>query len=396
MRLEDVIEAYFSARKNKRKSPDQVEFELHWERNCVSLCDDVNNRCVRPTAYTFVVDYPKPREVFASDMSTRILHHYLDMRLRPLLEARMTDHTFNNRKGMGTNACQNAVISDIYDVSKGFTQDAYIIKLDMSGCFPNIIQDIAYKQIEEVILNDYEGDDKDDMIYILQVCIFSYPTYHCYRKSVKSKWDNIPKEKSLFHKPDGVGGAIGHLIWQNAVNYYFHDIDEWLLSLGICYERFVDDMYFVVNNKIAFLTYVIPILRKKLHSLGAKLNESKFYCQHYSKGVECLGVHIKMDRIYPNERVIQRAKEKVCQYNKCIREDKIDSVLSSINSYLGICKNTNGFNHALSIIRLLSRRWYKYIEFDRRRVCLVARDDYKINKRIVNNFYETVRERRVA
>lgn len=182
MKLDDILEAYFSARSNKRKSPDQVEFELHWEANCVKLCEDVSNRQVCPTAYTFVVDHPKPREVFASDMSTRVLHHYLDMRLRTLLEARMSAHTFNNRIGMGTNACQNAVISDIYDVTNGFTKDAWIIKLDMSGCFPNINQGIAYKQLEEVVLSDYDGDDKDDVIYILQVCIFSYPTHHCYRK----------------------------------------------------------------------------------------------------------------------------------------------------------------------------------------------------------------------
>lgn len=392
MTIVDIIEAYFSARKNKRKSPDQVEFELHWEANCVKLCEDVNERRVRPTAYTFVVDYPRPREVFASDMSTRILHHYLDMRLRPLLEARMTDHTFNNRKGMGTNACQDAVISDIYEVSKGFTTDAWIVKLDMSGCFPNISQDIAYKQIEEVVLNDYEGEDKYDVIYILQVCIFSYPTHHCYRKSARSKWDAIPKEKSLFCKPDGIGGAIGHLIWQNAVNYYFHEIDKWITGLGIRYERFVDDMYFVANNKAAFLVSVIPELRERLGKLGARLNEKKFYCQHYTKGVECLGIHIKMDRIYPNNRVIRRAGMKAVQFNRCIRESKLDAMLSSINSYLGICKNTNGYNQACSIIRLLSRRWFDYVDFNTKRVCLVARPKYKINNRIIRKFYETARK----
>lgn len=390
MKLEDILEEYFSARSNKRKSPDQVEFELHWEANCVKLCEDVNNRQVRPTAYTFVVDHPKPREVFASDMSTRVLHHYLDMRLRPLLEARMSAHTFNNRIGMGTNACQNAVISDIYDVTNGFTKDAWIIKLDMSGCFPNINQGIAYKQLEEVVLSDYDGDDKDDVIYILQVCIFSYPTNHCHRKGGLDRWNVIPREKSLFSKPDGIGGAIGHLIWQNAVNYYFHEIDEWIISMGIHYERYVDDMYFVVNNKDAFLPYVIPELRLRLGKLGARLNENKFYCQHYTKGCECLGVHIKMDRIYPNRRVIDRAKEKSIQFNRCIRVGKVDSMVESINSYMGICKNTNGYNQARAILRKLSDAWYEYVEFDNGRVCLVAKQKYKTNNRIIRRFYETV------
>ena len=153
--VNDIIEAYIIARRNKRRSPDQVEFELHWESGCMQLYNDVVARSVRPTAYTFVTDYPKPREVFASDMSTRILHHYLDIRLRPLLERRLSRHTFNNRVGMGQNACQNALISDIYEMTAGFTKDAWIIKVDMSGCFPNIVQDIAYKQLEDVILSDY-------------------------------------------------------------------------------------------------------------------------------------------------------------------------------------------------------------------------------------------------
>ena len=200
--LIDIIQAYKRARHNKRRSSDQVEFELHWETLCLKLYNDIVNHTLRPTAYTFITDYPKAREVFASDMSTRILHHYLDMRMRPLLEARMSDHTFNNRIGMGQNACQNAVISDIYEVSNGFTEDAWIIKLDMSGCFPNIRQDIAYRQLEEVILSDYFGYDKDELIYILSVCVFSYPTYHCYRKSPRDKWSKVPGEKSLFTKPN--------------------------------------------------------------------------------------------------------------------------------------------------------------------------------------------------
>jgi len=384
--LQSIIDAYLLARQNKRKSPDQVEFELHWQRNCVKLCDEVNNRKVRPTAYTFVADHPRPREVFASDMSTRVLHHYLDMRLRPFLEKRMGKHTFNNRVGMGTNACQNAVMSDIYEVSKGFTHDAWIVKLDMSGCFPNINQDIAYRQLEEVILQDYQGNDKDELIYMLQVCVYSYPTHHCYRKSSRDKWKDIPYEKSLFSKPDGIGAAIGHLIWQNAVNYYFHELDEWILSTGVKYERYVDDMYFVTDNKEAFNTYMIPEIRKRLNTLGARLNEKKFYCQHYTKGCECLGVHIKMDRIYVNRRVIHRGMVKARQFNRCIREGKVEAMQASLNSYLGICKNANGYNQARRIVRQLSPKWNKFVTFNSHRVCLEANEGYKTNQRIIKKY----------
>lgn len=384
--IDDIIEAYKVARRNKRKSADQVEFELHWEANCLRLYEAIVSRNFRPTAYTFITDYPKPREVFASDMATRVLHHYLDIRLRPLLEKRMSSHTYNNRVDMGQAACQNALINDIYEVCRGFTRDAWIVKVDLSGCFPNINQDIAYRQLVSVILEDYEGEDKDELIYMLQVCVFSYPTHHCYRKSPKGKWAAIKPEKSLFNKPDGIGAAIGHLIWQNAVNYYFHEIDEWVLSLGINYERFVDDMVFVVENKTAFLNYVLPELRSRLAGLGAALNEKKTYCQHYSKGVEWLGCHIKMDRIYVNHRIAGRGLKKAYKMNHRVSARHVEHLLSSVNSYLGVCKNVNGFNQAMRIVRALSDKWWKYVVFNRRRVCLQALPAYSYRNRVIHQF----------
>ena len=383
--IEDLIHAYMVARGNKKRSPDQVEFELHWHSKLLRLYHQVLSRSVRPTAYTFICKTPKPREVFASDMSTRILHHYLDIRLRPLLEKKMSRHTFNNRVGMGQTACQSAVISDIYEMSAGFTRDAWIIKLDLSGCFPNIIQDVAYKQLEEVILNDYHGRDKDELIYMLNVCIFSYPTHHCYRKSRFDEWKMIPPEKSLFNKPDGIGSAIGHLIWQNAVNYYFHEIDEWFMSIPeIRFERYVDDMFIITHSKDALL--LIPELRRRLAALGARLNEKKFYCQHYTKGVECLGAHIKLDRIYPNRRTVLRAMAKVQSFKYCVRKSRIDALLASLNSYTGIFKNINGFSIAYDMADALDKRWAEFVHFDRRRVCFVANEGYRHRQRICEKY----------
>ena len=384
--IEDLIEAYMVARKNKRRSADQVEFELHWESRLWQLYQRIVSRSVQPTAYTFIVENPKPREVFASDMETRILHHYIDIRLRPIFEKRLSPHTFNNREGMGQNAIQNAVISDIYEMSRGYTCDAWIIKLDIRGCFPNIKQDVAYRQLEELVLEDYAGNDRDELLYMLQLCVYSYPTEHCYRKSPYSKWSLIPDEKSLFCKEPGTGAAIGHLLWQNAVNYYFHEIDEWILSRGINYERFVDDMVFVVENKTAFLNYVLPELRKRLSGLGAALNEKKTYCQHYSKGVEWLGCHIKMDRIYANRRIIARALYKVKMLNRRVGPRRVEHLLSSINSYLGVCKNTNGFNQAMRIVRALSADWWRFVVFNRSRVCLQALPSYSYRNRIISQY----------
>ena len=90
------------------------------------------------------------------------------------------------------------------------------------------------------------------------------------------------------------------------------------------------------------------------------------------------------DRVYPNTRIVKRGKEKARSFNLCVRESKTDSLLASLNSYLGICKGVNGYRQALSIVRELSSEWNKYVEFDRHRCCLVARDSNR--NRIIKKF----------
>ena len=170
------------------------------------------------------------------------------------------------------------------------------------------------------------------------------------------------------------------------MNYYFHEIDEWLMQNDVTFERFVDDFCFVVNNKTAFLSYVLPELRKRLEAIGAKLNENKFYCQHYTKGVEWLGCHIKMDRIYPNRRIVVRGAQRARRMNKRISERRIEKLLSSINSYLGICKNVNGFNCAMKIVHALSEKWMPYILFNKDRCCLQAVPEYSYRNRIIHKY----------
>ena len=382
--LNDIIAAYRTARANKRRTSDQTDFELHWEKGCLRLCREINQRCLRPTAYTFVTTRPRPREVFASDMATRVLHHYIDIRLRPLLEKRLSDHTYNNRLGRGQKACQNAVISDIYEMSNGFAQDAYIIKLDLRGCFPNIVQDIAYNQLREVIEQDYKGSDKDDLLYMLRCVIFSNPTEHCRKVSGMEAWNEIEPSKSLFTKPAGIGAAIGFLIWQVAVNWYFHELDAYLESNPeIRFERFVDDIYIVARSKDALL--LIPEIRERLSAIGARLNEHKFYCQHWSKGAECLGVHIKGARVYLNTRVVNNAV-RAARHTGRASDTSIERVLSSLNSYLGMAKQTCGYNQITKIVNALPKGWAEYMKLNPRRMVLTAKRGHAYRERYARKF----------
>ena len=167
----DILEAYHRTRKNKRRSEDSVLFEMHWERNLRRLRAGIEGRNLQPSAYTFVRWDPRPREIFACNMGQRVAHHYIDIRLRPLIEAELSDRTYNNREGYGPDAATNALISDIYEVSRGFTRDAWILKWDIQGYFPNARQDIVYEQLSSLVEEKYHGDDKDILLYRILVSV---------------------------------------------------------------------------------------------------------------------------------------------------------------------------------------------------------------------------------
>ena len=90
MDIDTIITAYLDNRSNKRRSQDSAIFELHWERDLVRLLDDINDRSLDPFIYSFVRTKPRPREVIAALMQTKIPQHYFDRIVRPLVEARPT------------------------------------------------------------------------------------------------------------------------------------------------------------------------------------------------------------------------------------------------------------------------------------------------------------------
>lgn len=73
MVLRTLIDDYLGCRANKRRSPDSVHFELHWERDLARLLGDFNDRTLVSFLYAFVNPNPRDREVIriSTDIMTR-------------------------------------------------------------------------------------------------------------------------------------------------------------------------------------------------------------------------------------------------------------------------------------------------------------------------------------
>lgn len=376
VRLEDLLTVYYRARGNKRRSRDSVRFETDFKAGLLRLWKSLNERSFSASSnYAFVVHSPKPREIFATCMETRIVHHYLDWRLRPVYERVLSDRSFNNRKGMGLHRAIATYRRDIAELSDNYTKDAWCVHMDLKGYFPNADVETALSQQLRLIEMYYDGEDKEDLKYMMETCMRADPARNCDVYVPMSEWDCVQPEKSLFNKPKGTGAAIGFLCWQNAMGMYINDVVKWLQ--GHDFLRvvvFVDDIYVVTNDRQRFLA-VMPVLRSKLAALKVRMNERKFYMQHYSKGVMCLGTMLKFDRRYMNNIAYERALLKV----DSLAEGKASpqSMLCSLNSHVGGMKDKEQEGRTRFFVAKAVRRLGRFIQWDKARRCFGLKEEYR-------------------
>ena len=361
--FETILEAYLDCRKRKRSAVGATEFELDYVHNLVELMNEVNSRQYRiGKSICFVVRYPRYREVFAGEFRDRVIHHYIALRLEPLFERIFCGRTYNCRKGKGQLAGVVQLAEDIREESENYTKDAYVMKVDLKGFFMSIIKSKLAKMVDGFIVAHYEGDDKEDLRWLCNLVIMHRPETNCERRSPLWMWNFIPKEKSLFTNGEDRGIAIGNLFAQLFANFLLNTIDWKIDAVCVRHNRYVDDISFVSKDKEKLLS-IIPMLRTELGKLGLRLNEKKFYLQHYSKGVQFTGAIIKPGRVYVANHTINSFAFAVERLGKAAEMGMIDDIkkeISSVNSYLGIMSHYNEYAMKRRITAKLPQKFYKY------------------------------------
>ena len=378
--LEYIFAAYYSCRKNKRNTANALEFELDYEHKCITLWKSINDRTYHPVkSIAFIVTKPKRREIFAADFSDRVLHHLIDMKLRPLLENEFIDKTFNNRKGKGTAYGIQCLHDDIREASENYTKDCWICKMDMQGFFMSISKSILIRKIRRFIDERYEGNDKEDLKWLTTIIIGDHPEKHCILKSPPEMWEKLDRNKSLFGIAPNFGIPIGNLISQLMANFHLNNFDHFVRQeLGFRhYGRYVDDFYIIHPNKEKILT-AIPVIRAKLAEIKITLHPRKFYFQHYSKGVEFIGAVVKKDRIYVSNRTVNNAFEAVKKLNTIEDvEANAEKFTAIINSYLGFMKHYKTYAIRRNLIDAIDQKWFKVMYVGKKYFKVIVKKEYK-------------------
>ena len=385
MELRSLINDYLGCRSNKRRSPDSVMFELHWERDLVRLNEDFEDRSLVPFLYAFVAPRPRPREVIACLMQGKILQYRLDRQVRPLIEKELTDRTFNNRIGYGPDRAIKRLMDDIREVSENYTKDCYIITRDLTAYFPSTDLDRSYANYRALIERSFpEGEQRDELLYILLRTTYAYPGENAHLRSPLRKWDPVvaPGKSVIFNCPPGKGACLGNQHWQIEKNYDLNDFDHFQVDeCGLHYVRFVDDMVWVVQNKEAGLAHVALSEKMLLEQYGYRMHPRKRYCQHYTKGGNFIGVWFKPGRTYIGNRVVRNCEAAIRDWNRHASPSNIEHFLACVNSYLGLMKHHAAYRIIRRLVdEVVSRKWLRFVRFDEDRLCFQAVPGYTHNE----------------
>ncbi len=368
----DIFESYYDARKNKRNTINAIAFEKHFENNLFHLVENIMdfNYSIKPSI-CFITDKPTKREIFAADFSDRVVHHLIYNYISPLYENIFINDSYSCRVGKGTHYGINRINEFISACSKNYSDDCYILKLDILGYFMSIDKNILYKKVKEFLLTNINkiNFNLEIVLYLLKKIIFNDPRVNCLIKGKKSDWNDLPKSKSLFYAKENCGLPIGNLTSQLFGNVYLNDFDHFVKhDLGIrYYGRYVDD-FVIVNQSKEYLKSLIPIFSNFLQStLKLTLHPKKIYLQHYSKGLQFLGAVIKPHRIYIANRTKGNFYNAIQKHNKIAQDHKPSkeeqsAFLSSMNSYLGTMKHYKTYKLRKKFInKYLSGWWENYV-----------------------------------
>ncbi len=394
VKAEDILAAHYNCLKGKASSPDAVRFDVNLFENITDLVEAINSRTYEPLpSITFVVTRPVYREVFAASYRDRVVHHYIALRLEPLFESIFSDRTYNCRAGKGQLYGIKQLASDIDECSEHGKRKCYYLKCDMKGFFMSIPRKQLADKIDKFIVENYKGEDIEDLRYLSRTTIMNDPTKNCIKRSSEELMDKVPFGKTLRTSKQGCGLPIGNLTSQHDANFWLNDFDWWLDTALHIYQhgRYVDDFYLLHTNKQALLN-AIPKIRAFLATMGVTLHPRKIMLQSTHKGITFTGMVVKQGRVYPSNRMVGNFENLIHHMNTLPEDytiEQLEHYVCSINSYLGLMRHSDSYDIRKRVMLGMNKRFYRELYIKGKYECVRIKKRYRrdiiVKKRLKSN-----------
>lgn len=340
--FEKLFEAYLDCRKHKRNTINALMFEYNLEQNLFRLYEDlVSGEYKIGQSICFIVLYPKPREVWAADFRDRIVHHLIYNEIKDKFYKRFIKDTYSCIPDRGTTNAVKSVRAHAESVIHNYTETAYFLKADLKNFFVSIDKNILYDEIQKFVNEEW-------VLSLIKQVIFHNPKTSVCIKSPAYKFDFLPKYKSLWHTQSDKGLPIGNLTSQFFSNVYLNVLDQYVKHHLKCkyYCRYVDD-FVIMHKSPQYLNDVHKDLTVFLKErLNLELHQNKKLINKVDKGIDFVGFVVKPYRINLRQKTIKRIF-KIIREQKLnehwFYEGELETFCSTINSYLGMLRNTNGY-----------------------------------------------------
>ena len=349
--------SYLEARKGgKRKTHDEHLFELNDLTNLATLKQNLLDRTYKPSrSAAHIVHKPVIREIFAAPFRDRIVHHLLFNAVYEWWDNHFIHDSYSCREEKGVLFGIRRLEHHIRSVAQNSHKSVYVLKLDIQGYFMSLPRQKLYERAIWGLDRQFKGHTDSSLYrvlkYLWREIIFDDPVQGATKKGRLSDWDLLPRSKSLFFQPYGLGIVIGNLTSQLLSNIYLDQLDQFVTKvLGYKhYGRYVDDFYIVVSkSQLPQLKKDIKVIENFLKSINLTLHPKKRMLRKASDGIPFLGAIVHLNHTTPGHRLIKNM-ERACREIEAGERD-----LSSLPSYLGHTKHLNSYNAVKEIFHKLS------------------------------------------
>jgi len=334
--FENLLAAFYQARRGKRKTPEMCAFEYRLEENLFALQEELQTQTYQPGAYhNFYIHEPKERKVSAAPFRDRVVHHALCNVIMPIFERRFIDDSYANRVGKGTHRA-------LARAQEFLRKNQYVFHGDILKFFPSI--------------------DHEILLGILGRRIRDAETLELIRRIVASgngvladeypvQW--FPGDDLLSPLTRERGLPIGNLTSQLWANIYLGELDTFVKHTLRCrhYIRYVDDFLIFGDDKHELHRVRLEV-SQFLERLRLRLHPHKQRVYPISTGVNFVGFVSFPQRRKLRRDSVQRltARLKRAQRAYATGEITLDQVKRSLQSWIAHSRYADSFRLRAKII----------------------------------------------
>lgn len=340
--LETVFDAYFDCRRHKRNSLNQLKFEIDLEKNLVALWRDLREgRYEIGRSIAFIVTFPKIREVWAADFRDRVVHHLIYNALRDRFHKRFIRDSYACIPGRGNHDGLRRVSGFARSITRNGTRPAYVLKADIANFFNSIDQACLLTLLEKQVPEEW-------LCVLIRKVLFHDPRPDGILRSSQKLFSSVPRHKSFLQAEKGKGLPIGNLTSQFFANVYLNELDQFVKHKlrAKYYGRYVDDII-LFHEEGAVLNQWYKEVEEFLEGhLNLQLHPNKKWLNRVNVGVDFTGFIIKPGRTYLRQTSLKRGKQKIRAWERAgapIDPESLTKLSASLNSYLGILRQVNGY-----------------------------------------------------